>query len=331
MSRSNSRIWAINKETSLALKAVAITLVLFGHLTPPFLPFHEYYLPVKRFISQAGVNIFMFLSGYGIYVVYITGDYSPRHFFVRRLLKIWPSYSISVGMYYIFQVFIFHQNVSPASLASHLVGMHVFFGFKNDILPVFHFISAITLTYILSSLALFITNKDHRSLILGAFFFLQSLFFFLSKGAVFFADYFSAFLIGLCWAEYIKKEKFSSRFLLIGSGQLLFLLTDLHKGAIFLVSICSLPFLLHCSRSLLLNRPVLKKAVLWIGSSSYLIYLGHNYFFWKWPQLLEMFNSNTTVGTIIILATIIWMIILFDIERRISEARRALLLTLTSR
>ena len=330
MSKPKPTTWAISKETSLALKAVAIIMVLFGHLTPPFLPFHEYYVPAKRFFSQAGVNIFMFLSGYGIYMVYITGDYSPRHFLVRRLLKIWPSYSISVGMYFIFQVFIFHQNVSPASLASHLVGLHVFFGFKNDILPVFHFISAITLTYIFSSLALFITNKDHRGLILGALIFLQSLFFFLSKGAVFFADYFSAFLVGLCWAEYIRKEKFSPRFLLI-CAQLLFLPTDPHKSAIFLTSIFSLPFLLHFSRFLLSNRSFIRKATIRMGSSSYLIYLGHNYFFWKWPQLLEMFHSKLTVGSIVILATTIWMIILFDTERRIGEARRMLLLTLTSR
>ncbi|MDH3348551.1 MAG: hypothetical protein OEM02_10705 [Desulfobulbaceae bacterium] len=322
--------WAISKDTSCALKAVAIILVLIGHLAPPFLPISEFYIPAKKIISQVGLNIFMFISGYGIYKVYLSGGYSPRHFLVRRFLKTWPLYSISIGMYYIFQVFIFNNDISPASLASHLLGIHVYFGYENDIMPIFHFISAITTLYFLTSLSLFIKKKEYRVILLGLLIIFQSLLFLITTSNIFFIDYYATFLIGVIWALYCSQKKFAPRILLL-CVYLFLLPTDSYKMIIFLTTTISLPFLIKLCHSILLVQNLLRRATLWTGSSSYLIYLGHNYFFWKWSELIQMFNSKITVGAITLILTTVWMFILFDTERRFSEARQILFFNLTSR
>ena len=48
-----------------------------------------------------------------------------------------------------------------------------------------------------------------------------------------------------------------------------------------------------------------------LGGVSYIIYLGHNYFLWKWPEILSLTNSVMITGCVILGLTSIWLFFLF--------------------
>ena len=50
------------------------------------------------------------------------------------------------------------------------------------------------------------------------------------------------------------------------------------------------------------------------GIYSYIIYLSHNYFVWKWPQIVAEVGSKLETGGVIIIATLAWTICLFTIN-----------------
>ena len=96
----------ISRNDSVTLKGIAIVMVLVGHCVPSFFPFADIYVPIKRVISQVGVELFLIVSGYGIAVSYLTTTCSPVSFFIRRMIKLWPLYALVMVVYYILSIFL---------------------------------------------------------------------------------------------------------------------------------------------------------------------------------------------------------------------------------
>jgi len=58
----------------------------------------------------------------------------------------------------------------------------------------------------------------------------------------------------------------------------------------------------------------IKGSLFLLGVHSYVIYLGHNYFLWKWPEILAMNNSVAVTGAIIVMATLVWLLVLYTVN-----------------
>ena len=142
----------ISRDDSVNLKGIAIIMVLVGHCIPSFFPFAEIYVPIKRVVSQVGVELFLVVSGYGVASTYLTGTCNPISFFVRRIVKLWPLYALVMVAYYILSIFLFQEEIGNKVLLTNLLWLQVFFHSQNDIYSAAHFFSALLVVYLVSSL-----------------------------------------------------------------------------------------------------------------------------------------------------------------------------------
>lgn len=195
----------ISRSETKYFKGIAILLVLFGHCFPPFFPYAEMYVPVKRFLSQTGVELFMVLSGYGVAVSYLQLDAGPCQFLKRRIVKLWPLYLFAMLFYTVFSIVFFNEKITFTDLATNLLWLQVFFGTQNSIYSASHFFSALLTAYLLAAFMLCFRSK-HRNLafILGLILFQVFGLAFYKK--FFFADYLFSFSFGMYLAT-IKQDE----------------------------------------------------------------------------------------------------------------------------
>ena len=87
------------------LKGFAILTIIFGHIGY-FLSSNQQFLFPFSIMMGVGVNLFLFLSGYGITSSQITKDESKIQFYKRRLLKLfvpfWTILAILISSSYLF-------------------------------------------------------------------------------------------------------------------------------------------------------------------------------------------------------------------------------------
>lgn len=78
------------------LMGVAMLFVILFHVS---LPREDLFFGLRR-MGNIGVDIFLFLSGMGLWFSW-TKNPSLRHFYIRRLLRIYPAWFIIACLYYI--------------------------------------------------------------------------------------------------------------------------------------------------------------------------------------------------------------------------------------
>ena len=301
----------VSKEQTRILKGIAIIMVLFGHLIPQFLPYADLYVPVKRMVSQLGVEIFMIISGYGVMVAYIIPEKKPAIFFAKRFVQLWPVYAFAMLAYFLMSKYLFGDNVTFQSLFLNLLWLQVFFNVQNDIYSAAHFFSALLIVYFITFIALTVGFKRHKALVVSAGFIAVQLIYHVLFGRYIFTDYIASFSFGLFLASCIseKNTRFNYFYLLT----FIFCLSD---------SYSLMKLLVGCAVFLLLLRILQKQLFAAIqlrilnifGIYSYIIYLSHNYFVWKWPQIVAEVGSKLETGGVIIIATLAWTICLFTIN-----------------
>ena len=172
-------------------------MVLIGHCIPPFFPFHEYYVPLKRFLSQVGVNLFLILSGFGVAYTYFQSYFRSWNFLQRRIITLWPLYAFAMAFYTILSFLVFRETITMTDLFTNLFWVQVFFNTQNQIYSASHFFSALFIAYLLASLALLGNKKSNRLVIyqlaMGTF---QAICFWY-YGRLFFVDYLASFSLGI--------------------------------------------------------------------------------------------------------------------------------------
>ena len=306
----------ITSQDTVLFKAVAISFILLAHLFPPFLPYHDLYIPIKRVIGQMGVNIFFLLSGYGIFLTYLKRDISARGFLKRRLVRIWPIYMFTVLVCALLQTLIFRESVSLKSLALHLLGLQVYFGVQSDICNVLHFMNALLVVYLFTAASLMFGKSSARVFVVGTLLAVHVWAFYLYNGRILWIDYFSSFAVGILAAKVGQGEGLSREDLpLIGLFSILFF--SQHSLLIFALTLLVLwPLRIFIKSGTGGDRPWVG-LLTWLGLNSYVVFLGHNYFFWKWPALMGLLGSKMVVGVVILAGTGIWLAILLYVDRAV--------------
>ena len=129
----------INKDKSMLLKGIAILLVLLGHL--------EYVYKGGTF----GVNIFLILSGYGIFLSY--KENRLKNYFIKKITKVYIPFLLVGTLYSLYGYFT--KAIGLRSLAFSLVGLD--FGYIYD--KTMWYISYIFIMYIMFYIAAIITKR----------------------------------------------------------------------------------------------------------------------------------------------------------------------------
>jgi peptidoglycan/LPS O-acetylase OafA/YrhL len=299
----------ISKDETVLLKGMAIIFVLAGHFIPPFLPFSEIYVPVKRVLGQVGVGIFMFISGYGVMLSYILSSGNITSFLRRRFCKLWPLYFVAITLYALLQILLFQESITPGMYLAHLSGLQVYLGYENAIYSASHFISGLITVYAVVSLSLVLQGEGMRVAAAGLLFLLYGAVSLLLLDRLYFTDYIAAFVMGMFIASRSSRRvSWWASFMLL--PYLFFVFQYPYNTVKFVCTLLAIPLGLFLGNRLGHDSPV-KKYVSLSGISSYTIYLSHNYFVWKWPALMDIFGSVSIVGILILASTVLWMGLFF--------------------
>lgn len=299
----------ISKQETNFIKGIALILILVGHCFPPFFPYSEIYVPIKRFLSQVGVNLFLILSGYGVAYKYFNQNSGPLFFLKRRIISLWPVYAFAMLFYCLFSIIFFRETFTPTIVLSNLLWVQVFFNTQNEIYSASHFFSALLIAYLLASIMLIAKSAYIRlALYILAVGFFQVVCL-LHYNSFLFPDYLASFSLGIAFA-YKKEGVGSSKLLLFLVFSYVYCVADISDFITAMTGILFFAGSLKAIRDITWN--ILESWFVFLGKHSYIIYLGHNYFLWKWPAILDTTNSAILTGFIIIGATCVWMIILFS-------------------
>ncbi|MBI2086530.1 acyltransferase [Candidatus Daviesbacteria bacterium] len=103
----------VTKETTNQLKGLAIFAVIFSHIGYFLYPGTNFLYPLSV-AGGVGVNIFLFLSGFGLTVSRLANPYPLFSFYKKRLLKLFIPLWIVIAIFLLLDFFIL-QRLYPAS------------------------------------------------------------------------------------------------------------------------------------------------------------------------------------------------------------------------
>lgn len=130
------------------LKGLAILTVIFSHIGYNLVSDNRFLFPLS-IAAGVGVNMFLFLSGYGLTMSALLKPLSPWQFYRRRLAKLYPPLWLSLALFIVLDFFITHKTYGLAVIGQAALG---FFGRADVALdlnsPLWYF-SLIVLYYLL--------------------------------------------------------------------------------------------------------------------------------------------------------------------------------------
>lgn len=108
-------------DLSQELKGLAILAVIFSHIGY-FLVNDDRFLFPLSIIAGVGVNLFLFLSGYGLTVSSLQKKYSIRQFYQRRLLKLFIPFWTSLAVFLLLDLFVLRIFYSGNFIGQSILG-----------------------------------------------------------------------------------------------------------------------------------------------------------------------------------------------------------------
>jgi peptidoglycan/LPS O-acetylase OafA/YrhL len=103
------------------LKGVAILTVIFGHIGYFLVSDNRFLFPLST-ISGVGVDLFLFLSGYGLVVSAIKKSRSVAKFYKDRLLKLLIPFWLILSTFFLLDFFVLSKGYSISYIMSSFLG-----------------------------------------------------------------------------------------------------------------------------------------------------------------------------------------------------------------
>ena len=170
----------IDKEYSDGIKGWMCVAVLLHHLALFSGIFaNTYFGHFLNLLGSWAVAVFLFLSGYGLYVSYSAkGDSYIRGFLKKRFLPLYISYLIAVMIYFIYDYLIpFIKNTSAVSVKEALIKLLKSLTWGETVVSFGWFFQMLFVAYLLFFFVFRFCKKPFiRSLILGIVFLIYLLF-----------------------------------------------------------------------------------------------------------------------------------------------------------
>lgn len=133
------------------LKGVAILMVLFGHLGY-FLASDSRFLWPLSVASGVGVNIFFFLSGYGLTASYHTKRQSVSKFLNKRLISVFPAMWIVMTLLFIFDYCLLGRTYNFGYIFRSFLGLFPSADLYKDVNSPLWYFTPIVIYYFLLSM-----------------------------------------------------------------------------------------------------------------------------------------------------------------------------------
>jgi peptidoglycan/LPS O-acetylase OafA/YrhL len=133
------------------LKGVAILGVLFGHIGYFLVDDNRFLFPLS-IGAGVGVNIFLFLSGYGLTLGMMKKPLPALTFYRKRAVKIFIPFWLALIGFFVLDALVLHRTYSTAYIARSLLGFFPRADMADDVNSVFWYITWILFYYALMPL-----------------------------------------------------------------------------------------------------------------------------------------------------------------------------------
>jgi len=114
------------------LKGLAILMIVFSHIGY-FLVNDSHFLYPLTIMAGVGVNLFLFLSGYGLTASQLAKKLSRWQFYKRRLAKLYVPFWLMIFIYLILDYFILHITRTPLYAGQAILGIFTHADLYHDI------------------------------------------------------------------------------------------------------------------------------------------------------------------------------------------------------
>ena len=104
------------------LKGLAILAIVFSHIGYFLSNDHSFLFPLS-IMAGVGVNLFLFLSGYGLTMSALKKDLSIINFYRKRLLKLFMPFWIVILVFFALDFFILHISYPQPYIIQSLLGL----------------------------------------------------------------------------------------------------------------------------------------------------------------------------------------------------------------
>lgn len=112
---------ALSVSITQSLKGLAILMVFFSHIGYFLVTDHRFLYPLTT-MAGVGVNLFLFLSGYGLLVSTIKKEYSVWQFYWHRLLKVFIPFWIAVTAFFVMDALVLKLTYSWSYIGRSILG-----------------------------------------------------------------------------------------------------------------------------------------------------------------------------------------------------------------
>lgn len=133
---------------SQELKGFAILAVVFSHVGYFLMSDTRFLYPLST-LAGVGVNLFLFLSGYGLTVSAIKNYLSPGQFYKKRLAKIFIPFWLALIVFFTANIFILHLHYSLAYIVRSCLGYFPHADLYQDINSPFWYFTWILFYYLI--------------------------------------------------------------------------------------------------------------------------------------------------------------------------------------
>lgn len=117
--KKNTR--GLSLSLSQELKGLAILAIVFSHIGYCLVSDNRFLFPLS-ILAGVGVNIFLFLSGYGIVISSLSKEKSILGFYKHHLLKLYKPFWLTLIFFFILDFFILNKTYSFSYIGQSLIG-----------------------------------------------------------------------------------------------------------------------------------------------------------------------------------------------------------------
>lgn len=130
------------------LKGLAILAIIFSHIGYFLAADHRFLFPLSV-MAGTGVNLFLFLSGFGLTMSSLRNKLPLGKFYKKRLLKIFTPFWIVIAIFFLLDIFLLQRSYSASYIIQSMLGFFPRGDLFLDINSPFWFITPLLFYYLL--------------------------------------------------------------------------------------------------------------------------------------------------------------------------------------
>ncbi len=202
----------LTTDVSNELKGLAVLTVIFSHLGYFLITDHRFLFPLS-IMAGVGVNLFLFLSGFGLTASSIKNKFSLKDFYRRRLTKLYVPMWLILIIFFLLDFFILKRAYPFSYIGRSLLGYFPHADVFSDIDSPLWYFSLILFYYLVFPLFFFLKKYKLSALAIYAitYFIIKSEPKFLSDIIHLYKIHLMAFPLGMLIASLVyEKDKISN-------------------------------------------------------------------------------------------------------------------------